>query len=96
MVAGLLKVSFLSSESLQAGEFGSDSTGDGKRHVVIKRLQVWLALLTTGCKNVSPRAEWAAVEFAFKLPVWSCFAACKHTLRIKHCNGICMILFIFI
>lgn len=72
---GLLKVSFLSCESLQAGEFGAGSTGDEERHVVIKRLQVWLALHTPGYKNVSPWAQRTALEFAFKLLDWVVFSS---------------------
>lgn len=77
---GLLNVSFLSCESLLAGEFSAGSTGDEERHVVIKRLQVWLALHTPGYKNVSPWAQWAAVEFALELLVWVVFTASKHIL----------------
>ncbi len=76
---GLLNVSFLSCGSLQEGEFGAGSTGDEERHVVIKRLQVWLALHTPGYKNVSPWAQWAAVEFALELLVWFVFLQLPNT-----------------
>lgn len=69
-------MSFLSYESLQAGEFGAGSTGDEERHVVIKKLQVWLALHTPGYKNVRPWAQWAAVE----LGLGCFFVASKHIL----------------